>query len=58
MAMGNGMNHEDEFMHVCRTLALGQLASGGRAGRRESDGWPEAAAPCDGEGDAARAGKI
>jgi len=32
MAMGNGMNHEDEFMRVCRTLALGQLASGGRAG--------------------------
>jgi len=32
MAMGNDMNHEDEFMRVCRTLALGQLASGGRAG--------------------------
>ena len=32
MAMGNGMNHEDEFVRVCRTLALGQLTSGGRAG--------------------------
>ena len=30
--MGNGMNHENEFLHVCRTLALGQLVSGGCAG--------------------------
>ena len=43
MTTGNGMNHEDEFVRVCRTLALGQLASGGRVGeegerRLASDG--------------------
>ena len=42
MVMGNGMNHKNKFVHVCQTLALGQLTSGGRAGeegeRRLADG--------------------
>jgi len=36
----------------------GSSRQAGAPGRRESDGWPAAAAPRDGEGDAARAGKI
>ena len=36
----------------------GSSCQAGVPGRRESDGWPAAAPPCDDEGDVARAGKI